>query len=129
MKSAAQQTFALVALALAGLGCQPSYDTISLSTESNPPAPVTVRGNRVEMAAGTAIVVEADLRSHTREDYPGEGELELFSSDQNVFDVYPRPNHEEFVLVGIAPGDACLDVVVDGRLEDCVDVTVTLAPI
>ncbi len=128
MKSTAQN-FALVALALAGLGCQPSYDTISLSTESNPPAPVTVRGNRVEIPAGTAVVVQAELKSQTREDYPGNGELELFSSDKAVFKVYPRSNDEEFVIVGIAPGEACIDVVVDGRLEDCVEVTVTLPPL
>lgn len=128
MKSAAQH-LALAALALIGLGCQPSYDTISLSTESNPPAPVTVRGNRVEMPAGTAIVVQAELRSETREPYPGNGELELFSSNQAVFKVYPRDNDEEFVLVGIAPGEACIDVVIDGRLEDCIEVTVTIPPL
>ncbi|MGH1344392.1 MAG: hypothetical protein ACRBN8_22725 [Nannocystales bacterium] len=125
MKSAAQQ-FLVAALALGTLACQPSYDSISLTTQSNPPAPVTVRGNRVELPAGTAVVVQASIRSETRERYPGNGELELFSSDKNVFEVYPRPDDEEFVIVGIAPGQACMDVVVDGRLEDCVDVTVTV---
>jgi len=125
MKSTAQH-FVLAALALSGLACQPSYDTITLTTQSTPPAPVTVRGNRVELPAGTAVVVQADLKSQTREGYPGNGELELFSSDKTVFEVYPRPNDEEFVIVGIAPGVACMDVVVDGRLEDCVEVTVTI---
>ena len=128
MKSATLHLL-LGTLAVVGLGCQPSYDTISLTTESNPPAAVTVRGNRIEMPAGTAIVLQADLRSGTREDYAGKGELELFSSDKAVFKVYPRPSDEEFVIVGIAPGEACMDVVVDGRLEDCVEVTVTAAPL
>lgn len=121
------QRFLMAALTFAGLGCQPSYDSISLTTESNPPAPVVVRGNRVEIPAGTAIVVSADLRSETREDFAGEGELELFSSDKAVFEVYPRSNDEQFVIIGIAPGEACMDVVVDGRLEDCAPVTVTAA--
>lgn len=125
MKSSAHALI-LTVLALGGLACQPSYDTISLSSESNPPAPATVRGNRVELPAGTAVVVNAQLRSETRESYPGSGELELFSSDKNVFEVYPRPDDEEFVIVGIAPGEACMDVVVDGRLEDCVEVTVSV---
>lgn len=119
----------MAALTFAGFGCQPSYDTISLSTESTPPAPVVVRGNRVELPAGVAIVVSADLQSETREDFPGNGELELFSSDKAVFEVYPRPRDEEFVIVGIAPGQACIDVVVDGRLEDCVEVSVTVPPL
>ncbi len=125
MKSPAQ-ILVWTAIAMIGVACQPSYDTISLTTKSNPPAPATVRGNRVELPTGTAVVVEATLQSNTSEGYPGNGELELFSSNKAVFEVYPRPDDEEFVIVGIAPGEACMDVVVDGRLEDCVEVTVTV---
>ncbi len=125
MKTATRRLL-LPALGLIGLGCQPAYDTISLSVESNPPATVTVRGGRVELPAGLAVVVHADLRSQTREDYPGDGELELFSSDASVFEVYPRPSDQQFVIIGIEPGEACMDVVVDGNLEDCVEVTVTV---
>lgn len=123
------RTLILGGLALVAAACQPSYDTVRLTVESTPPAPVVVRGNRVEIPAGTAVVVHADLRSETREDFPGNGELELFSADTAVFDVYPRPDPEEFVIVGIAPGEACMDVVVDGRLEDCIEVTVNAGPV
>lgn len=123
------RTLALSALGMITVGCTPDYHTVRIEAESNPPAPVNIRGNRVELPTGIAVVIEADLVSRTREDYPGRGELELYSADRNVFEVYPRPNHEEFVIVGINPGSACMDVVVDGRQEDCIDVTVTAAPI
>ena len=123
------RTFAIAALSVGAIACNPDYHTVRLTTESNPPAAVNIRGNRVELPTGIAVVVEAELVSRTSEDYPGRGELELYSSDSNVFEVYPRPSHEEFVIVGINPGTACMEVVVDGRQEDCIDVTVTAAPI
>ncbi len=114
-----------LAFALAAAACSPEYQTVRLTAESNPPASVDIRGDRVEIPAGIAVVVRADLVSRTNEDYPGRGELELYSADTSVFEVYPRPDDEEFVIVGIAPGQACMDVVLDGSLRDCVDVTVT----
>jgi hypothetical protein len=123
------RTITLAALSLGAIACNPDYQTVRLTAESNPPAAVNIRGNRVELPAGIAVVVEAELVSRTNEDYPGRGELELYASDPNIFEVYPRPNHEEFVVVGINPGEACMEVVVDGRQEDCIDVTVTAAPI
>lgn len=125
----ALRTLAIAALGLSAIACNPDYHTVRLSTESNPPAAVNIRGNRVELPAGIAVVIEAELVSRTNEDYPGRGELELYSADRNVFEVYPRPSHEEFVIVGISPGTTCMDVVVDGRQEDCIDVTVTAGPI
>ena len=119
----------LLAMVLGVMACSPDYQTVRLTAVSNPPAAVNIRGNRMNIPAGIAVVVRADLVSSTNEDYPGSGELELYSSDQSIFDVYPRPDDEEFVIIGIAPGVACMDVVVDGRLEDCVEVTVDAAPL
>lgn len=124
-----QKAFLLGALAIAASACQPSYDTVTLTAESNPPAAASVRGNRVELAAGTAIVVHAKLRSQNETSFPGDGEFELYSADTSILKVYPRWNDEEFVLVGIAPGEVCIDVVVDGKLEDCIQTIVTAGPI
>jgi len=119
----------LGAMTFAALACSPDYQTVRLTAVSNPPAAVNIRGNRIEIPAGIAVVIRADLVSSTNEDYPDNGELELYSSDQSIFDVYPRPDDAEFVVIGIAPGMACMDVVVDGRQEDCVEVTVGAAPL
>ena len=111
------------------VACSPDYQTVRLSAVSNPPAAVEIRGNRMDIPAGIAVVIRAELVSSTNEEYPGNGELELYTSDASIFDVYPRPGNEEFVVIGIAPGTACMDVVVDGPLEDCVEVTVGAAPL
>lgn len=114
---------------LAAVGCSPDYQTVRLSARSNPPVAVDIRGDRIELPAGIAVVLHAELLSKNDQDFPGNGELELYTTDASVFEVYPRPSDEEFLVVGIAPGHACMDVVVDGRLEDCIDVSVSTPPL
>ena len=42
-----------------------------------------------------------------------------------IFTTYPRAERDEFVLVGVNPGETCMDVVIEGDAEGCVPVTIT----
>jgi hypothetical protein len=77
------------------------------------------------MPAGVAVVVEAELLSDGTRPYDDSFALDLLSQDRVVFTTYQREDPREFVLVGINPGETCMDVVINGDAEDCVPVTIT----
>ena len=114
-----------VALLLAAAGCSPDFSHVELEPLSTPPVPVSVRGSRVEMPAGVAVVVKAELQSDNTRPYDSSHSLDLLSVDRVVFTTYPRAEERQFVLVGINPGETCMDVVIDGDVEGCVPVTIT----
>lgn len=118
------QTFAAVALAGSTIGCMPNYSSIEIDTVSTPPASTTVRDHFIEIPAGVAVVIRAEPLSNNHREYKGGTSLDLFSSDRTIFSTFPRPSSSEFVIVGLEPGRACLEVVVEGDQEDCIDVTV-----
>jgi hypothetical protein len=106
-------------------GCAPDFSHVELEPLSTPPVPVSVRGSRVEMPAGVAVVVEAQLQSDNSRPYDDSFQLDLLSQDRVVFTTYPREEERQFVLVGINPGETCMDVVIDGDAEGCVPVMIT----
>lgn len=110
---------------IGALGCAPSYGTVELQPLSTPPVSVTVRDFLVEMPAGIAVVVEASPESDNANDYDDTYRLDLIAKDRDVFTVYRREDRREFVFVGIAEGETCLEVIIDGTPMDCIDVTVT----
>ena len=115
----------IVLTALVAGGCAPDYSHVDLEPLSTPPAPVSVRGSRVELPAGMAVVVAAELQSDNSQQYDESSSLDLLSADRYIFTTYQREEYDQFVLVGVNPGETCMDVMVDGRREGCVPVTVT----
>ena len=107
------------------LGCSPDFSHVDLEPLSTPPVPVSVRGSRIEMPAGVAVVVRATLQSDNARPYDESFTLDLLSADRVVFTTYVRPEADEFVLVGVNPGETCMDVVINGDVEGCVPVTIT----
>ena len=71
-----------------------------------------------------AVVVEATPISDNANEYDSSYKLDFFSQDRDVFRVFRREDRREFVFVGVAPGNTCVEVEIDGRAEDCIDVTV-----
>ena len=72
-----------------------------------------------------AVAVRARLRSENRNDYDSSDSLDLIPDDRTVLVVDRRPDQREFVLVGEAPGNTCLRVIIDHHQVDCIDAAVT----
>lgn len=117
--------FWAAAVSLAIGGCAPDYGTVEFGAVSTPPTPVTIRSNFIEMPVGIGAVVRADPVSDNVNDYDSSYKLDLFSRDRGVFRVHRRANRREFVFVGIAEGSTCLQVEIDGRPHECIDVEIT----
>lgn len=113
-------------LATSTLACTPDYGTIELEAISSPPGYVVVDryGSDLEIPAGTAVVVRTDIDSSTRTEYDSANRLDLLSRDRSVATTFRRPNRWEFVIVGLNPGQTCLEVVIDGDAEDCIPMLV-----
>ena len=114
----------LVGVLLAAAACIPSYGTVEFEAVSNPPVPVTIRSFLIEMPAGVAAVVRARPISENRNEYDSSYKVDLFSADRDILVVERRPSRREFVLIGVNPGSTCLEVEIDGRPEDCIDVEI-----
>jgi hypothetical protein len=111
-------------VALASTGCQPSYNGIAIEPVSTPPTSVTVRPHLFELPVGVAVAISVRPRSSSHEPYASNARVELVSLDRNVFDVKRRDDRREFVLVGVAPGETCVEVRIDGVPEECIDAIV-----
>lgn len=105
--------------------CAPSYGAIDIEPISTPPVSVTVRDFLIEMPAGIAVVVQVSPRSDNQNEYDDTYKVDLISQDREIFNVYRREDRREFVLVGVAEGDTCVEVRIDGSPQDCIEVTIT----
>ncbi len=109
---------ALAALALGVLaGCAPEY-TLELTTEAHG---ATLQAQQVTIPVGNAIGV-----TPLEDDEPldADVEVELVSSAPHVMNVASSGAGQQFVLWGVAPGDADLEVFVDGELGGVIAVDV-----
>jgi hypothetical protein len=111
-------------LLLASSACQPSYAGLSIEPVSIPPTSVTVRSHLFELPVGVAVVISVRPRSSSQEPYASSAWIELVSLDRSVFEVKRRDDPREFVLVGVAPGETCVEVRIDGVPEECIDAVV-----
>jgi hypothetical protein len=111
-------------LSLASVACQPNYAGISIEPVSTPPTSVTVRPHLFELPVGVAVAISVRPRSSSNEPYHSNARVELVSLDRNIFDVKRRDDAREFVLVGVAPGETCVEVRIDGVPEECIDAVV-----
>ena len=114
----------MAGFALAAAACSPSYGTVEFYAVSTPPVGVTVRSFFIELPAGVAAVVRAAPDSENNNPYE-DYKMDLFARDHDILTVERRPSRREFVLIGNNPGTTCLEVIIDGRTEDCIDVEVT----
>jgi hypothetical protein len=117
------KTLGLVLL-LAMAACQPNYNGLAIEPVSTPPTSVTVRPHLFELPVGVAVAISVKPRSSSQEPYHSSARVELVSLDRNVFDVKRRDDPREFVLIGVAPGETCVEVRIDGVAEECIDAVV-----
>jgi hypothetical protein len=114
---------ALAALTLAACLRDEKYDGLSFDVQSSPPVPVSVESDRIELIVGIAVKIEVSPRSAGRS-YSSRDQVELRADDSDLFEVYGAEESREFVLVGLREGESCLEVNINGRMEECIEVRV-----
>jgi hypothetical protein len=114
---------ALALLALAACIRDEKYDGVSFEIESSPPLPVSVESDRIELVAGIAVKVAVQPHSSGRS-YSSNDLVALRADDDSIFEVYGTQDAREFVLLGLREGESCLDVRVNRRQEECIEVRV-----
>ena len=100
------------------------YAGLDIDVVSAAPTRVEIRSDAIELPAGVAVTIAVTPRSS---DLPyEERDLVLLESDDDaILDVFAREHPREFVLVGVDPGEACLEVRINHERVDCIDTTVT----
>lgn len=112
---------ALIATAPA---CQPSFGYLEVTVRSSPPLPVSVRDHRFELPVGVAVLIAVEPMSDNINDYVETDRLDLSPSDAAILDIEPGPESRTFVLIGVNPGETCVDVYINGRAEQCIPAVV-----
>ena len=112
---------------LALAACGPRYDGVVLELYSAPPVPVRVSGEEIEVAAGVAAAVDVKPLSSNQFDYYETDQLVLRSQDRDILRVEPTEAPRRFVLIGVAPGETCVDIEVDHEDRGCIPATVIAA--
>jgi uncharacterized protein YggU (UPF0235/DUF167 family) len=99
------------------------YEGLSFDVQSAPPVPVSVESDRIELVAGIAVKVrvkpESDGRSYSSKDL-----VTLRADDSAIFEVYSAEDAREFVLVGLREGASCLEVRINRRAQECIELRV-----
>jgi hypothetical protein len=113
------------ALAMLALGCAPKteYDGLSFAPKSAPPLPVSFEPDRIEIPVGIAVKVDVKLHSDGRE-YDEDDLLTLRADDEDVLEVYGAGSDRSFVFVGLREGETCLEVRVNRKEQECIEVRV-----
>jgi hypothetical protein len=99
------------------------YDGLSFDVQSAPPVPVSVESDRIELVAGIAVKVSVKPESDGRS-YSSKDAVTLRAEDSAIFEVYSSEDAREFVLVGLREGNTCLEVRINRREEECIEVRV-----
>lgn len=113
-------TLTMLLMALA-TGCAPKYDGLGLRAVDPYPDEVAVSSEQIVLVVGAPVLVRAEIESARRTQFErGEDALELRAEDPGVVLADRTEAPWEFVLVGVAVGETCVRVFVDGDEEACV---------
>ncbi len=116
----------LLALALLALaGCHPMYAGLEIRLYTSTAEHVVVTDQQIELTAGVAVAIEVLPISGNRREYDDDDLLDLRSEREDIVLAGPSERQGWFVLVGIAPGETCVAVVIDSEREDCIPARVT----
>lgn len=113
--------FGLLAVATA---CQPDYGSLEVELGTTPPAAASIHSTDFQLQIGTAVLINVKPVSANRNDYIETDSVEMTSQDRTIMDVEPGPEAWSFVLIGAGLGETCIDVVINGAVEDCIEARV-----
>lgn len=124
-----ETTRLLLAALLAALtlpACQPSFSAAEIETASNPPVGVTpiVRDDLLEVPEGVAIAIRVTPISGNATPYGPEDQIKLVSSNEGIVTTEPTPDGQVWVVAGVATGETCVELQINGKQEDCIETTV-----
>jgi len=111
-------------LSVGSAACQPDYGSIEVEVASSPPVPVSIHSRDFRVPVGISVLINVTPISDNRNDYIETDSVELTSQDRSVLNVEPGPEEWSFVLVGVGLGSTCVDVVINGAVEDCISAEV-----
>jgi len=95
---------------------------------TDPPRPVTVTPDRIELPEGVAFLVKALPISRNEQDYTARDDMALTSANESILGVHEADRITKVVLVGVRAGSTCMRVEVNDREEECIPVEVTENP-
>lgn len=116
----------LLPLLVAG-ACGPHYDGLELTLFTEPPVPVRINSEQIEMPTGIAVAVDAKPLSSARFGYYEDDPFELRSQDPGILRVEHTETARRFVFIAVSPGTTCIDVEVVREDQGCVPATVLAA--
>ena len=111
-------------LSAGSAACQPDYGSIEVDVASSPPVPVSIHSRDFQVPVGISVLINVTPVSDNRNDYIETDSVELTSKDRGVMNVEPGPEEWSFVLVGVGVGSTCVEVVINGSVEDCISAEV-----
>jgi hypothetical protein len=110
---------ALLIAALWVLGCtSPEYGGMTFQQSTEPPLPVTVTPERIELPEGIALLVKALPISKNEHDYTARDDMALTSGNESILGVHEADRITKVVLVGVRVGRTCLRVEVNDLEEE-----------
>jgi len=111
-------------LALMLTACAPDYGGLAIEIEGVALSGDYVESRGINLVLGHVIRVHARPRSLTSQVYEDPGRFELGSASPEVARVYRDPEDWRWVLVGRSSGDTCIEVRIDGKREECLEIRV-----
>ncbi len=115
----------LLLAALLVAGCSPDYGGLAIEAEGTLLSGTTVSSRRLNIVLGHALRVHARPRSLTSQVYENSSRVELRSAEDSIVRVFRDPEQWRWVFVGRAAGTTCIEVLIDGDVEECIEVVVS----
>jgi hypothetical protein len=115
----------LVAALFAGTSCSTDYAGLEILADDELEPGTVIDLRRVQLPEGRAIRVHARPRSSTARVFDDPEELLLRAENPEVLRIFGDPEDWRWVLVGRAAGRTCIEVVLGGVVEDCIEARVT----
>lgn len=106
--------------------CGPDYGGLAVEVEGTTLPGNYVEPHRMSLVVGHVVRVHVRPRSLSSRSYESPSRFELSSADPDVARVYRDPEDWRWVLVGRSVGTTCVEVFIDGRKEDCVELVVQM---
>ncbi len=100
------------------------YAGCKFDLQSAPPSTASFEPDRIQIVAGEAVKVRVMPRSSGELRYTRGDLLSMRPESENILAVYSTEQEREFVFVANEPGQSCVEVVINRRREECIDVHV-----
>jgi hypothetical protein len=116
---------AVLGMAVVLSGCDPVYDRVDFNVISDPPVNVIAKSASIELTSGIVVMVKARLIDDDGDEFASGDSVQFVSQNISVFKVKNGVEKREFALIAVSPGQTTLEVQVDGKVKDSLDVVIT----